>query len=87
MAEAALKALRVLRERTIRGPGRPRKGEVRYVHRVQVRLSLEELAILERAAQIERRNNSEFARLAILDAAHRVILEAGNETPFPGGDE
>lgn len=82
MAAAALDALRKLREKTYRGPGRPRKGATRDTHRVAVRLTREEYDILERAAAIQRRNNAEFARLAILDAAQRVCLDPGN-----GGDQ
>ena len=79
-AEAALAALRALREETRPKRGRPKKGTGQCVsHRIGVRLMEEDHAITQRAAEIQRRNVSEFCRLAILDAAHRVVLQTDGD--------
>jgi hypothetical protein len=74
-----------------RGRGRPPSDASRTRHRIGVRLSPREFSTVSQAAEIQERNLADFARLAILEEAERVLFAAARSTnpaepdrPTPG---
>lgn len=60
-------------------PGRPRKDtKTPRLPRVVIEVTEEEKALLERAAEIDERPTSIWARRLLLDAARREIAAAGD---------